>query len=196
MFLHHGPIRVDVDWSVVRDFSRHAHAVSAPPGGPGALDDRPLRYSVIEGETIRRALPWLWAAFRTPEILAEFSRHAGAELVPYAHDPAFINLNVMAAGQDYQLHQDGNDVTLVIFLTDVDAADGGALQCLLHDASVTIQPVAGMGVLFTASEIPHRVLPLRPGAASRLTLPVAYSFVGSVRMRDPALDLYLHGRRR
>lgn len=183
--IHDVPFQGLAEWAI-----EHAQPITASPGGPGALDDRPLSYGVINGERVQAELPALWQTFRKPEFLVELGELMDGPLVPYPYDRAFINLNVLQPGQDYQLHTDGCDVTLIIFLTDASPEDGGELQCLLP-SEVMIEPRKGTGVLFSAGVIPHRVMPLRAGALTRVSMPIAYSYAHSTAVRDPRLDGYL-----
>lgn len=174
------------------DLGLSAAPVRAPPGGPGALDDRPLDYAVVDGRRVARELPAAPAFFRSARVLARLSEAAGFELRPCSHAPAFINVNVLdRIGQDYQLHIDGNAVTLILFLSTLAPEDGGALDVMARDVRVSLSPVRGAAVLFASRQMPHRVAPLLR-EVRRVSVPVAYEIAGQPDARQAEDDAYLY----
>lgn len=184
--------------TALRAAADHAVAIDQPAGGPGALDNLPLRYGVVDGVMLRRVAPAAVAFFRSPEVLALLSGWAGVRLRPCGHAPAFINVNVMRGGDiGYQWHQDGNPVTLLVFLSSFLPQDGGALMVKVNTLGppLAIRPEVGHAVLFSGAAMAHGVEPVAVGLR-RLSVPVAYELEGEPDRREVGDDAYLYGAAR
>lgn len=175
--------------------SSHGVRVQAPPGGPGALDDRPLNYRVVDGEGVHQHAPEAIEFFTSGRVLMAVSQWAGCILRPCRHLPALVNVNLLeGTGADYQWHTDGNPVTMVFMLSTLPPEQGGALEVKwgMHGPAVAVQPCYGMATLFAAGDMPHRVAPIKGGL--RISVPVAYEVAGLPDRRQAGDDAYLYGR--
>jgi hypothetical protein len=134
--------------------------------------DAPWRFDIIEGDSIRAELGWLFDLYLGP--LREFSsRSFGTPLFPCRHERATITLNILTglgAGNDW--HTDQNPVTALFYPQTLAPDQGGLLQFKRADgATAEIAPRAGSFVCFDGA-VPHRVTPLTSG--TRLAYAMLY----------------------
>jgi hypothetical protein len=87
--------------------------------------ERPLRYSVIDGECIKRHLPEVMELYR--EINATVNRLSDQPLVPLANEKVACNINIMTRGGTYRWHYDRNAVTAILYLNEI--SSGGETEC-------------------------------------------------------------------
>lgn len=166
----------------------------------GALD---LVYRVVTGDAIRNHWPELFAFYEDAETVAWVREVTGSpEVRPSDHLVSAVNLNIMDSTQAiYRWHFDAVPYTLLIYLTDTLAHEGGALEmvpgCASHEApdlavaAITrCYPAAGSVVLMNGTRCYHRVAPMQR-ATMRLSIPLVYPNAGASR-RPVNLDAYLY----
>jgi len=86
--------------------------------------DRPLHYSVIDGESIGRSLPHVNELYR--EVNAFVNEISGRNLAPLKDEKVACNINITSKGGSYRWHYDRNAVTAILYLNDV---EGGETDC-------------------------------------------------------------------
>ena len=166
------------------------HRVRKAGRGPGSLEPEEtagLNYRVSTGEQVA---PKVVDAVRLAvDTLADIFGPLRLD-----DDPkAAVNVNTLSEGERYELHVDGNPITLLVFLND--DFRGGELVTTVDGVDVSIVPAAGWAVLLQGWCVPHRVTPVTRGL--RHTMPVnlypdgwtVYGYEG----RAGGLNDYLHG---
>lgn len=178
---------------------------------------RSLRYSVIDGEAIRRDLPEIWKLY-TGEISRLVSQLTGAPLVPLENTKAGVNVNLMPPGRsEYRWHYDRAAVTAILYLN---AVEGGeteiypnyrillakhrprtqrALDGLLHarvPRSVfgkkrVVHPKPGRLVTMRGNRSWHSVRGVE-GDTERVNVILAYDRPGAGFTAEKGLDSYLY----
>jgi len=96
-----------------------AVSVERPDGQRG------LRYRVLDGYRIERALPSIHALL--PRVQQTVNAVTGMGLLPLQNRAAAINLNVTPPGGEYRWHYDRNAVTAILYLN---AVEGGETELL------------------------------------------------------------------
>ena len=176
---------------------KYAHTVRRSSGS----DD--LVYRVMTGDAIRRHWPELYAFYQDERTVKWVREITGRRtLAPSKHVVSGVNLNILDSVQAvYRWHFDAVPYTVLIYLTETVAEDGGALElvpgCRHHqmpDLSqaeiVTHYPRAGTIVVMDGTRCYHRVAPLlRP--ALRLSIPLVYTNQ-EAEPRPRGLDSYLY----
>jgi hypothetical protein len=157
-----------------------------------SADDR-LWYGVVTGDRIRAEARLLDDLYCSPEFLEWIRWLTQSPAVrPSEHLRSAININCLCSeGQRYPWHRDAVPYTALLFLTDVDAAAGGAFEITSAEGdTVAIQPTAGDLVVMDGARCRHGVAPLTKDTL-RITVPMVYS---AARVHRPAgLDDYLYG---
>lgn len=162
-----------------------------------------LVYSVITGEVIQNQWPELFAFYSDPSVLAWIRELTGERTICTSSSlRSAVNLNIMESTDSvYRWHFDAVPYTMLLYLNDIVADDGGAMQIVpgckphvqpdLHNAEVVeLWPTAGMLVLMDGARCYHRVSKLlRP--STRLSIPLVYPNTEAVQ-RPPGLDTYLY----
>ena len=176
--------------------------------------DHLLTYRVVTGEVLRQHAPQILAFYSAPETADWVRQITGAEsIVTSARERSAININCLERpGERYRWHFDAIPYTLLLYLTDHSAEDGGALEfwrcppARVDDAEgsparephplevgrekISITPRAGMMVLMDGTRCYHSVAPvLRP--ISRLSIPMVFP-VSREHERPEGLDDYLY----
>jgi len=162
-----------------------------------------LVYRVVTGDIIRDHWPELFAFYQDEQTVGWVRQVTGdAGIGPSARILSAVNLNIMDSKEAvYRWHFDAVPYTVLIYLTDTNPEDGGALElvpgCRPHevpDLSVAqiVQhfPSAGTIVLMDGTRCYHRVGPMLR-AALRLSIPLVYS-ASNATQRPPDLDSYLY----
>ena len=173
-----------------------------------------LTYRVVTGDVLRRHAPEIFAFYSAPETADWVRQITGApSIVTSARERSAININCLERpGERYRWHFDAIPYTLLLYLTDHAAEDGGALElCACPPAradhadrsparepdplevereKISITPRAGMMVLMDGTRCYHSVAPvLRP--ISRLSIPMVFP-VSREHERPDGLDDYLY----
>jgi hypothetical protein len=169
-------------------------------------DGHVLSYRVVTGEVIRDGWPELWDFYQAASTREWASRITGEQVITSDHIRSAININVLERpGNVYRWHVDAVPHTLLLFLTDHEAEDGGVLEIapgaapgqnmeefLAHTPKLSLLPRAGTAVLMDGTRCYHRATPiLRP--CLRLSVPMVYPVEGGER--PAGLDEYLYGQR-
>ena len=162
--------------------------------GVGSLEPEEtagLDYRVTSGGDIEKTAPHLWDLYNNPDLLALVSQLTGEECAVSRHVPSGTNINDVRTGGRYEMHLDSSPYVLLLFGSSHDK--GGALQMKLNSGSWhSIQPHAGLGVLFDGSVTPHRVqtTPVR-----RLSVPMVFVPKGfdEINAREGGLDEHMYG---
>jgi hypothetical protein len=89
-----------------------------------ATRGRPLRYSVIDGESIQRQLPEVFAFYK--HVNQFVNAVTGKRLVPLNDGQVACNINITPSGGSYRWHYDRNAVTAIVYLNEV---AGGETDC-------------------------------------------------------------------
>jgi hypothetical protein len=165
---------------------RFAVAIDRRTGG-----DR-LSYSVVTGDHVRSKAQPLFDLYNSPHLL-EWIRSVTDDwnVSVSPHMRSAININCLSRrGQRYPKHTDAVPYTALLFLSTLDASDGGDLLVDAADGDlVTIQPQRGLFLLMDGNRCPHAVAPLRTNAM-RVTVPMVYP--ARVAPRPAGLDDYLY----
>lgn len=148
-------------------------------GGP----DTGLHYWVVDGPTIQRRCPKIWAWVRSDTVLSYCSALAGEPLMVCPGRNS-VNLNWVSK-EGYQKHLDSNPYTLVLYLTDV--PEGGEL---VVEGVGAFAPTKGSAVFFSGRHIPHEV---RPCSKERLSMVISFDSCQSPTPRPPELDAHMYG---
>jgi hypothetical protein len=162
-----------------------------------------LVYRVVTGEIIQNQWPELFAFYSNPSVLRWIKDITGERTICTSTSlRSAVNLNIMeCANSVYRWHFDTVPYTMLIYLNDIVARDGGAMQmipgCEPHRAPdiakshiVELWPTAGTLVLMDGTRCYHRVSQLlRPG--TRLSIPLVYPNIERIQ-RPSGLDNYLY----
>ncbi len=181
-----------------------------------AAKDRPLRYSVIDGERIRLELPDILSLHHALNKVV--NRVSGQELVPLENEKVACNINITASGGAYRWHYDRNAVTAILYLNEV---AGGETECypnyriLLGSAryskwqqrldqllqarlmrrcfgkQLVCAPLAGRLLIMRGDRCLHSVR-LVSGDAERINLIMSYDTPGAGFAVADQLDAYLY----
>ena len=156
-------------------------------------DDRNrLWYGVVTGDRVSTEGQRLFE-FYTSTAMVEWVRQltGASSVAPSEHLRSAININCLAeAGQRYRWHRDAVPYTALLFLTSLQASDGGEFLIRPADGGLLrIRPAAGDLVLMDGTRCPHAVAPLRRRAL-RITVPMVY--VDRAAARPAGLDEYLY----
>ncbi len=165
--------------------------------------DVQLVYRVLTGEMIRDQWPELFARYHDPAVLDWIKEVTGKRAIfTSPHLQWAVNLNIMDNVQSvYRWHFDAVPYTALLYLTNVQPEDGGALElianCRPHKIPapnrshpVQLWPSAGTLLLMDGTRCYHRVTPLlRPKV--RFSIPLVYPNSRHAT-RDTGLDSYLY----
>ena len=86
--------------------------------------ERPLRYSVIDGDQIRAYLPEIQALY--VEVNKVVNEATGENLVPLQDSKVACNINITKPNGTYRWHYDRNALTVILYLNTV---EGGETDC-------------------------------------------------------------------
>lgn len=162
-----------------------------------------LLYRVVTGEVIQEQWPELFALYRDTVFPEWIQAVTGKDaIVTSSEVQSAVNLNIMQGDSVYRWHFDAIPYTLLLYLTDVRAEDGGALQlvpaCETHvvpDLATTepleLWPTAGTLVLMDGTRCYHHVAPLR-SPMTRFSIPMVYPEATGAQQRPAGLDSYLY----
>ena len=158
----------------------------------------------VHADQVQQGLPWLHQLYRSSFL--ELAHRVGVGPVMAAHDERYgIVLNVQqGTAMRFECHVDSNSLTALLFLTDHDRSEGGALV-IAHDSAAAsmaeidrwcavLRPQAGHLVFFDGRRNPHYVRPLTSDAHPRVVAVMNYyteSFPESQRPRE--LNCHLYG---
>jgi hypothetical protein len=150
-----------------------------------------LTVDVVDGNDIRRELPWLYQLYEGP--LASIASLIHSQAVLPARDVrSAININALAGvGARYEWHVDSNPVTGILYVTDHPEGSGGELLFRVENREIVVRPTRGLFVAFDAREAPHCVMPLMTDGP-RISIPMNYYLPGE-QPRPSDLDAYLYG---
>lgn len=150
-----------------------------------------IRYGLVDGTVVARDLPWLDALYRG-EWLGYASDFAGMRMSPSDDLRNGVNINVVSgSGGRYEWHYDSNPCTGLLFVSTLEAADGGELVFRQAETDLVIRPRAGHLLIFDARETAHCVRPVR-SASQRVSVPLNYFVRGHQQLRAESLDEYLY----
>ncbi|HTK96206.1 MAG TPA: 2OG-Fe(II) oxygenase [Terriglobales bacterium] len=155
-------------------------------------DEHVLRYRVVTGDVLRDAWPELFALYDSPRLRAWVAAVAGVpQTFLSTHLQSAINVNALGEpGEVYRWHFDATGFTLLLYLSDSVAADGGALEMRVAGAVRTLLPVAGTAVLMDGTRCQHRVAPILR-RHERISVPMVFTTTPDTT-RPPGLDDYLY----
>jgi hypothetical protein len=166
-------------------------------------DHHALRYAVVTGEIIKVKWPELFEIYCHAG-LKEWVKAVSGESAIFVspHLESAININVLAhPGDVYRWHFDAVAYTVLLYLSDSEMEDGGALEFYpnvcqpitadsVSTAKVTYVPRAGDAILMDGTRCYHRVAPiLRPHL--RISIPMVYPSTAQ-HSRPADLDNYLY----
>ena len=162
-----------------------------------------LRYSVVTGQVIKARWPELFAAYSGSEWKGWIKAITGeSEIFVSPHLESAININVLAkVGDVYRWHFDAVAYTLLLYLSDSNPEDGGALELfptqrqesekiLIRGEKAVYVPRAGDAVLMDGTSCYHRVAPILRSHI-RISVPMVLPRTSS-HLRPSALDNYLY----
>jgi hypothetical protein len=178
---------------------------------------RGLHYEVLDGERVARDMPEVRHLY--DKLLRAARELSGLDLSLLSNLQASANVNITAHGGEYRWHYDRNEVTILLYLNEV---DGGEIECypnyrvflrhrlprvqrvldgLLATAMtrrvlgqlVVVAPAPGRMVVMRGDRCLHSVRPVGPGT-ERVTLVFAYSAAAARSSRKDALDSYLYSQ--
>ena len=180
--------------------------------------DRPLRYSVIDGERIRLELPDIHSLHHAVNEVV--NRVSGQELVPLENEKVACNINITARGGAYRWHYDRNAVTAILYLNQVAGGEteshpnyrillgharysrwqqrlDGLLRTRLmrrcFGKEVVCAPRAGRLLIMRGDRCLHSVRPVS-GAAERINVIMSYDTPGAGFAVADQLDAYLYSQ--
>jgi hypothetical protein len=155
-------------------------------------DEHVLRYRVVTGDAVRVEWPELFAIYESPALRAWVAAIAGVPTVfNSSHLQSAININALGEpGEVYRWHLDAAGFTLLLYLTDSRAEDGGALELRPADAVTSLLPAAGTGVLMDGTRCLHRAAPILR-RHERISVPMVFTPTAD-HDRPAGLDDYLY----
>jgi len=175
---------------------------------------RSLRYRVIDGDRILRALPRVVTLYR--EVL-NLVRQLEPKLEPLSNHTAGLNVNFTPPGGEYRWHYDRNSVTAVLFLNSV---KGGEIEMYPHyrmylrrwkdtvfqrlcDSALrrltrfarplVVEPSPGRMVLMRGDRCLHSVRRVE-GAVERVSIIMSFDPPSRTFLSEGALDSYLYSK--
>lgn len=161
-----------------------------------------LVYRVVTGDVIRERWPELLALYHDP-VFPEWIRKVTGEreIITSSEVQSAVNLNIMQGDSIYRWHFDAVPYTLLLYLSDVRAEDGGSLQLvpacepyetpdLTTTPPIELWPTAGTLVLMDGTRCYHHVSPLRR-PMTRFSIPMVYP-TAAAQQRPAGLDSYLY----
>ena len=162
-----------------------------------------LVYRVVTGNVIQDQWPELFAFYKDPQVL-EWIRDISEEdeICTSSFLRSAVNLNIMESTDSvYRWHFDAVPYTMLIYLNDIVAQDGGAMEmvpgCRPHTVPdlakspiVQLWPTAGTWVLMDGTRCYHRVSQLLH-PYTRLSIPLVYPNTKQDQ-RPAGLDAYLY----
>src|SRR5215216_2382134 len=182
--------------------------------------ERPLNYSVIDGERISRDLPELWELFRT---VTSFIKAAGAkDIEPLSDTRVACNVNITPRGGTYRYHYDRNAVTAILYLNET---EGGETECYpnyrldfwkkryphsqqrldkllqlpvlrrLSCKETWVRPESGKLLVMRGNRCLHSVRPVR-GERERVNIVMAYDYPNARFEVSDELNNYLYDGQR
>lgn len=181
-----------------------------------AAGDRPLHYSVIDGERITTHFPDLVSLYERVNALV--NEAMGEELVPLEDLRVGLNVNVTPAGGTYRWHYDRNAVTAILYLNAVpggeteiypnyrlfmEGARYSALQRIadrvletpivrgMFGRLVQVAPETGLLVAMRGNRCLHSVRAVE-GDADRINVIMSYDRLGAQFEVALQLDQYLY----
>jgi hypothetical protein len=176
---------------------RRGQVIDKPAGGPGAIGDEPLQYTVLTGSQIQSHLSNLFEWVTSLDFAAFLQPLIGDVFMPghpHCELDSYVNVNYLqGVGAKYQFHRDDFPYTGLLFLHDLPEGAGGELEMHVgpEQRPVLLRPQAGMFLLFDGSKIPHRVLPLTGrGIGERVSVPL--SLYTQVHERSADIQNYLY----
>ena len=180
--------------------------------------DRPLNYSVIDGERLRQSFPELFELYLG--VIGFIKTAAGAEEVAPLDDMRVAcNVNITANGGTYRYHYDRNGITAILYLNET---VGGETECypnyridlrvrnyarfqyrldqllqsrvlrLMSGKQTLVKPETGKLLIMRGDRCLHSVRPVRSSRA-RVNIVMAYDYPGSCQAAgSDDLNRYLY----
>ena len=183
-----------------------------------AAGSRPLHYSVIDGEKIRRDFPEVLGIYEDiNQFVVELS---GLDLVPLEDEKVACNINITGKGGSYRWHYDRNAVTAILYLN---AVGGGETECypnyrlalgsgrysvlqrwldwllqtamfrLIFGKLLVVKPVAGTLLVMRGDKCLHSVRPVT-GDDDRVNIIASFDVPGAKYAVASQLNDYLYNR--
>ena len=153
------------------------------------VGDKTLNYSVINGEKIKKDMPYFWEFSSKLHQLAESLWDGNLVFLP---ELSAVNINFVGPGGQQGFHTDRNEVTILLYLS---TPVGGALEYLDMEGNVrSVAAEVGKVVgLVGANRIQHRVTPVEKGEES---IALVASFGLPIKdYADPRRDDFLYDNR-
>jgi hypothetical protein len=173
--------------AMVQQYARRIQQASA---------EHVLRYRVVTGDIIRTAWPELFALYESRELREWVSVISGTPAIFNSSQlRSAININALGEpGEVYRWHFDAAGFTVLLYLSDSTAEDGGALEIRPpstgETAAIRMLPTSGTVVLMDGTRCLHRASPvLRPH--ERISIPMVFTATAE-HGRPDGLDDYLY----
>lgn len=191
--------------------ARHDVPVVLRPAG-----ERPLHYSVIDGERIRDHFPDVVAL--ADDVKKFVNSIAERDLSLLADEKVAININITSKGGAYRWHYDRNAVTAILYLNEV---EGGETECYpnyrvnlpagpssflqkiadriiqtpllrrIFGRRVLVTPRTGTLLIMQGNKCLHSVLPVT-GETDRVNVIISFDLPGKTFAVAEGLNRYLY----
>jgi hypothetical protein len=178
--------------------------------------ERPLNYSVIDGDRISRDLPELLELFRS--VTSFIKSTADKHIEPLNDMRVACNVNITPRGGTYRYHYDRNAVTAILYLNET---DGGETECYpnyrldflktryprlqerfdkllqhrvlrrLSCKETLVRPESGKLLIMRGNRCLHSVRPVR-GEGERVNIVMAYDYPNARFEVSDELNSYLY----
>lgn len=162
-----------------------------------------LTYRVVTGDHIREYWPELFAFYCGPAVHDWVQYVTGEDAISTsANLRSAVNLNIMdQVDSVYRWHFDAEPYTVLLYLTGVQAEDGGALEIIPncsrhqvpsdHASPIRLFPPAGTLLVMDGTRCYHRATAmLRP--VVRFSVPMVFPKLENANDRPAGLDSYLY----
>lgn len=152
-----------------------------------------LDYRVVDGNTVRTVLPWLWVLYQHD--LRQLVERAVGQRVRVAQDVrSAVNINVLDSDSRYDWHVDSNSLTGLLFVTTSEPGAGGELLFALGGGrEQQILPSCGRLLVFDGRDVLHTVRPPLSRYGPRISIPMNYYLHHDLEQRPDDLDRFLYG---
>lgn len=179
---------------------------------------RPLRYKVLDGETIEDSFPFIWDLYNK-RMLDLVHEQAGPDIDLLSNQKVGVNVNIMAPqGNTYRWHYDRNAVTAILYLNQVEGGETvlfpnyrihlknpnlgwlqKSLDRLLHipfirglfTERMVVPPAQGKLVMMAGNKSWHSVRPVF-GDHDRINIIFAFDRPDTRLATNKKLDTYLY----
>jgi hypothetical protein len=177
---------------------------------------RPLKYSVIDGEAIRRHLPAIHELIE--KVLTVVRKASGEDVAPLEDGRVACNVNITGRGGSYRWHYDRNRFTALLYLNEVTGGEtemypnyrinlGSSrssraqklFDAFLRSALIRrsfgprriVEPKAGRLLIMKGDSCLHSVRPVESDV-DRINVVLSYDVPGRIYDVAAGLDSYLY----